>query len=95
MYRRWIGLEGRDGPLVHLPSAGGTLEFENGAESTVEQLARGIAAMMAQAMGINMTLPSTPTPAEIQTELRGKDLACWCPIGAPCHADVLLELANQ
>jgi hypothetical protein len=28
-------------------------------------------------------------------ELRGKDLACWCKIGAPCHADVLLELANQ
>lgn len=28
-------------------------------------------------------------------ELRGKNLACWCPIGSPCHADVLLELANQ
>lgn len=28
-------------------------------------------------------------------ELRGKDLACWCPPGASCHADVLLELANQ
>lgn len=27
-------------------------------------------------------------------ELRGKNLACWCPLGAPCHADVLLELAN-
>jgi len=27
-------------------------------------------------------------------ELRGKDLACWCPLGQPCHADVLLELAN-
>ena len=26
--------------------------------------------------------------------LRGKDLACWCPPGAPCHADVLLLLAN-
>lgn len=34
-------------------------------------------------------------------ELRGKDLACWCPLEdeygnrVPCHADVLLELANQ
>jgi len=28
-------------------------------------------------------------------ELRGKDLACWCPPGEPCHADVLLELANR
>ena len=27
-------------------------------------------------------------------ELRGKNLCCWCPIGEPCHADVLLELAN-
>jgi hypothetical protein len=28
-------------------------------------------------------------------ELRGKDLACWCKIGAPCHADVLIEFAND
>lgn len=27
--------------------------------------------------------------------LRGKNLACWCKLGAPCHADVLLELANS
>lgn len=27
-------------------------------------------------------------------ELRGKSLACWCPLDQPCHADVLLELAN-
>lgn len=26
--------------------------------------------------------------------LRGKNLACWCKPGTPCHADVLLELAN-
>ena len=28
-------------------------------------------------------------------ELRGRDLACWCPLDQPCHADVLLELANR
>jgi hypothetical protein len=27
-------------------------------------------------------------------EIRGRDLACWCPLEEPCHADVLLELAN-
>lgn len=27
--------------------------------------------------------------------LRGKDLACWCPLDQPCHADVLLRLANK
>jgi hypothetical protein len=26
--------------------------------------------------------------------LCGHDLACWCPLDQPCHADVLLELAN-
>ncbi len=28
-------------------------------------------------------------------ELTGKHLACFCPIGSPCHADTLLKLANQ
>lgn len=32
---------------------------------------------------------------EIVAELRGKDLACWCRLDQPCHADVLLELANR
>ena len=27
--------------------------------------------------------------------LRGKDLCCWCRLDQPCHADVLLELANE
>jgi hypothetical protein len=27
--------------------------------------------------------------------LRGKNLACSCALDAPCHADVLLELANR
>lgn len=31
--------------------------------------------------------------AELNT-LRGRDLCCWCPLDAPCHADVLLEVAN-
>ena len=36
----------------------------------------------------------------IKHDLRGKNLACWCPLvdedgkPVPCHADVLLELAN-
>lgn len=29
------------------------------------------------------------------SKLRGKNLACWCPLDQPCHADVLLELANK
>jgi hypothetical protein len=33
------------------------------------------------------------TVDDVRRELRGKNLACWCKEG-PCHADVLLELAN-
>jgi len=32
---------------------------------------------------------------EVRRELRGKNLACWCPLDEPCHADVLLEAANS
>jgi hypothetical protein len=31
----------------------------------------------------------------IRRELRGKDLCCWCALDEPCHADVLLEIANE
>lgn len=30
----------------------------------------------------------------IQSALRGYNLACWCRPGTPCHADILLEIAN-
>ena len=33
--------------------------------------------------------------AEARAELRGSNLACWCPLDQDCHADILLELANQ
>ena len=33
--------------------------------------------------------------ASIKTELRGKNLGCWCKPGELCHADVLLEIANS
>jgi hypothetical protein len=36
-----------------------------------------------------------PTHDEIITQLRGKNLACWCKLGQPCHADILLELSNK
>ncbi len=36
-----------------------------------------------------------PSNDEIRAELRGKNLACWCKLDAPCHADVLLRIANE
>lgn len=44
--------------------------------------------------------PQVPHPDDIRAELAGKDLVCWCPLvdregkPVPCHADVLLEIAN-
>jgi hypothetical protein len=32
--------------------------------------------------------------AALAAELGGRNLACWCRPGTPCHADVLLALAN-
>jgi hypothetical protein len=32
--------------------------------------------------------------ADARKELRGRDLACWCSLDGPCHADVLLKVAN-
>lgn len=40
-------------------------------------------------------LSAVPVGQQIKDELRGKDLACWCKEGQPCHADVLLEIANS
>lgn len=43
----------------------------------------------------------TPIGRDYASDLRGRDLACWCPLEdaagnrVPCHADVLLELANR
>lgn len=33
--------------------------------------------------------------AFVREQLGGKDLACWCSLDKPCHADVLLEIANS
>lgn len=32
---------------------------------------------------------------DIKTTMRGKNLACWCPLNSPCHANILLEIANE
>ena len=37
--------------------------------------------------------PDGSEPLDL-SPLRGRNLACWCALDQPCHADVLLELAN-
>jgi len=36
-----------------------------------------------------------PSRAEISDALSGRNLACWCAPGTPCHADVLIALAAE
>ena len=36
-----------------------------------------------------------PSREKIRAELAGKNLACWCREGSPCHVDTLLRLANE
>jgi hypothetical protein len=36
-----------------------------------------------------------PPDPEDMDQLRGKNLMCFCPLDQPCHADVLLEIANS
>lgn len=38
---------------------------------------------------------STMLKQDVVKELKGKNLACFCPLDKPCHADVLLEIANR
>jgi hypothetical protein len=38
---------------------------------------------------------AAPSREKITAELAGKNLACWCREGSPCHVDALLKLAND
>ena len=35
-----------------------------------------------------------PTAEAIRAALAGRNLACWCPAHGPCHAELLLAIAN-
>lgn len=93
LYRAWITNQPVElGPLAVADGeqwpAGGYIEFSDGSSTSMRDhvtgLARGFAGLFP-----SPTIPERPD----LSALRGKDLACWCPPG-PCHADVLLELAN-
>lgn len=36
----------------------------------------------------------SPSPATLRSALRGRHLACWCPLDGPCHAELVLAIAN-
>ena len=71
----------------------------DGSESTggfwfrtrAEAMAQAVALFRLRVEALNI---GKPVLARLP-ELRGKNLACWCPLDQPCHADVLLDLANR
>lgn len=46
-------------------------------------------------VGMSPALRALPMASQARADLAGKNLACWCPLDQPCHADVLLEVANR
>ena len=91
LHRAWLtGDPVQPGPMVG--SSPGAIGFSDGTVRTVDSHIRGIAAGAAALIGAPPVLP--PSPLDHISELAGRDLACWCPLAQPCHADVLLALAN-
>lgn len=53
--------------------------------------------MMAAQMAVDMyreLVTRAHMSDDFLTALAGRNLACWCPLDQPCHADVLLQLAG-
>ena len=89
LHRAWLTNEPVAlGPHAH-GTDGGVLEFSDGTQRTMNDHVLGIARSVAT-LRDGPVLPARPPVVE----LRGHDLACWCPLDLPCHADVLLEIAN-
>ena len=63
--------------------------FRLGKDGTAQLCVAQFRAFLQELWGTDMAGPEA-----IRYQLRGKDLACWCPLDQPCHADVLLEIAN-
>lgn len=72
--------------------AGGSLWVHTTGRSVAVERAVELFALHIGPMGNYEYDPATLN--ELRSTLAGRDLACWCPLDQPCHADVLLELAN-
>lgn len=72
--------------VVARPSRWGNPFVVDGSTSRADAVARYARALAAGELRF--------TTADVVGELSGHDLACWCPLGQPCHADVLLAIAN-
>lgn len=107
--QRGFNLEASSRAINGLPAKRVTRPGRWGNPFTIEETAKryGLDAEAAQAKAVALcgqwlrgtldpTLSPGPPPsrADIRAELRGHNLACWCRPGTPCHANVLIEMAN-
>jgi hypothetical protein len=78
---------------------GNPFNWKEGVELGGEERAKGAAVdLFREWLRYPARFPDKPNPpctTEIKAELRGKNLACFCAATSPCHADVLLEIAND
>lgn len=92
LYRSWITGRaltwGETGTIAPLQVGPGELEYSDGTKVSMGEAVRGFGLRVASIMAG----PAVPTVLPDLEPLRGHDLACWCPLDVPCHADVLLEL---
>ena len=76
-----------DAVVVSRPSRWGNPFVIDATTTRPDAIAQFAAALDAGELGF--------TRDDVVRELAGLDLACWCPLDEPCHADVLLAVANQ
>lgn len=75
--------------------------FEVGRDGTAAEciflyraLAQGYLCITKPAVTVKAQETARAAMVDAKQTLKGKDLACWCRLDQPCHADVLLEIAN-
>lgn len=108
--RRGFDLQAASRALNGLPARLVTRPGKWGNPFSIAEMARrhGLDAAAAQAKAVALcaqwlagtldpALSPGPPPSRqlIHAELAGHNLACWCKPGTPCHADVLIALANE
>lgn len=90
LFSWWIrGGDPKELPVATDPDPNeSAVEYSDGRVRTMSDFVSG--------MGLVMWLrePLHLPPRPDLAPLRGHDLVCWCPLDQPCHAAVLLELAN-
>ena len=92
LFRAWLTKQAP--PAAAIADTGDLIEYESGIAMSTGEAAQGIAAQMAWISREEIKIAPPPAIADLAAVLKGSDLVCWCPLDQPCHADVLLELAN-